>query len=551
MLRLHASFEGFYLMLRKQAPRICFFSAVFLALASALSLYTFSCLFGALNQDEGWYLYAAKCVADGLHPYQDFFYTQAPLMPWFYSAFEALWGRFGVLGGRVFTAVLGFLASLCIAGMAARAVPKERAREAGLVAFGLISCNLYHVYFTTIPKTYALASLLLGAGYLLLTLCFFRDRRSHSRLSRMWALPAGFLIALAAGVRLSMGAVLPVTTLLLLLNYRKSGSAFFWFALGGVIGLLSVFAPVYLAAKDEFIFSQSFHVARGGSDIFMIAGSLSRLVRAYLTQFVLLAALVLSVLFLELKGGAADAPESGDYRYHGEIWPAIWFLSFAAVFGVQMMSPHPYDDYQVPVMGLFSAALAVWVIRLIKLRTHRSVLVLGLILAVNLGSFASPLIQEWFTQGQDRFWVLRKERSDIDELQAAAREITALLEGGKTLLTQDLYLAVEADLRVPRGLEMGPFGYFPDLSDEDAAKYHVLNQSGMHQMLSAAPCEVAAFSGYGLAIRAPVMDQVPHRDYQAFMRELSLNYDFVREIPDFGQHNTLLQILKRRKAIAE
>jgi len=538
-------------MLRKQAPRICFFSAVLLSLTSALLLYAFSALFGSLNQDEGWYLYAAKCVSDGLHPYQDFFYTQAPLMPWFYSAFEGLWGRFGVLGGRIFTAVIGFLASLCMAGMAARAVPKERTREAALIAFGLISCNLYHVYFTTIPKTYALASLFLGSGYLLLTLCFFRDRRSHSRLSRMWALPAGFLIALAAGVRLSLGAVLPVTTLLLLLHYRKSGSAFFWFALGGAIGLLAVFAPVYFSAKDEFIFSQSFHVARGGNDLFLIAGSLSRLARAYLTQFALLGALALSALFLEIKGGAADAEASENSRYHGEIWPSIWFLSFLAVFGVQLMSPHPYDDYQVPVMGLFSAALAVWAIRRLKVQTHRSVLMLGLILSVNLCSFASPLIQEWLTQGQDRFWVLKKESSDIRELQAAARDITALLEGQRRLLTQDLYLAVEADLRVPRGLEMGPFGYFPELSDEDAAKYHVLNKAGMLRMLAAAPCEVAAFSGYGLAIRAPVMDQVPHRDYQAFMRALSLNYDFVREIPDFGQHHTLLQILKRRKPIAE
>lgn len=539
-------------MLRKQAPGICYFSAVFLSLISALLLYTLSALFGNLNQDEGWYLYAAKSVSLGLRPYQDFFYTQAPLMPWVYSAFEGLWGRFGVLGGRVFTAVIGFLASLCIAGMAARAVSPRRSREAALIAFALVSCNLYHVYFTTIPKTYALASLLLGAGYLLLTLCFFRERRSHSRLSRMWALPAGILIALAAGVRISMGAVLPITTLLLLFNFRRSGSAFFWFALGGLIGLLVVFAPVCLYAKDEFIFSQSFHVSRDGYDLFLIAGSLSRLARAYLPQFALLGGLCLSALFLGIKKGAeVDTEETSDSHYHGEMWPLIWFLSFLAVFGVQLMSPHPYDDYQVPVMGLFSASLAVWLVNSFALRTHRSVLTLGLIFVVNLCSFSSPLIQEWFIEGQDRFWVLPKKQSDIAELQAVARDITALLDGSDTILTQDLYLAVEADLRVPAGLEMGPFGYFPDLSDEEAKKYHVLNRTGMRQLLAEAPCEVAAFSGYGLAIQAPVMDRVPYKEHQALMHELSLNYDFVQEILAFGQHNTLLQILKRRKAISE
>ncbi|MFA7171919.1 MAG: hypothetical protein WC340_00655 [Kiritimatiellia bacterium] len=538
-------------MLRKQVPRICCFIAVFSSLISALLLYTFSTLFGNLNQDEGWYLYAAKSAAIGLRPYQDFFYTQAPLMPWIYGAFEGVWGRFGVLGGRVFTAIIGFLASLCIAGMAARSVPQKRSREAALIAFALVACNLYHVYFTTIPKTYALASFFLSAGYFLLTLCFFRERHSYSRLARMWALPAGILIALATGVRISMGVVLPVTTLLLFFSFRRSGSAFFWFALGGLIGLLVVFAPVYLYAKDEFIFSQSFHVSRGGYDLFLIAGSLSRLVRAYLTQFVLLGGLLLRALFLGIKAVDSDMEEDSGPIYHGGIWPLIWFLSFLAAFGFQLMSPHPYDDYQVPVMGLLSAALAVWLVKSIPLRTHCSVVTLGLILMVNLCSFASPLIQEWFTEGQDRFWVLPKKQPDIAELQAVARDVIALLDNTKTILTQDLYLAVEADLRVPSGLEMGPFGYFPDLSDEDAAKYHVLNRQGMRQLLAAAPCEVAAFSGYGLAIQAPVMDRVPHKEYQGLMRELSLNYDFVQEIPAFGQHNTLLQILKRRKAIAE
>ena len=36
---------------------------------------------GGLNQDEGWYLYAANLVAEGRMPYRDFFYTQGPMLP--------------------------------------------------------------------------------------------------------------------------------------------------------------------------------------------------------------------------------------------------------------------------------------------------------------------------------------------------------------------------------------------------------------------------------------------------------------------------------------
>lgn len=540
-------------MLRDRTPKIFFVIAVAVALSSALALYIFSALYGNLNQDEGWYLYAARCVSDGLHPYKDFFYTQAPLMPWFYSWFDGLWAPFGVLGGRVFTAVLGFLSSICIASMAVRAVSRERSHEAGLIAFALVGCNLYHVYFTTIPKTYALASLFLYSGCLVLTFCFLRKRRSHSSMSCMWALPAGMLIALAAGVRLSLGIVLPVITIGLLLNWRKCGSAFFWFALGAFIGLVALFAPVIFSAKDEFIFSQTFHLQRHGTmiDPFLAAGSLSRLIRAYLTQFALFSALVLAWLIVGRGEKISACEEHDGYVYHGEVWPLIWFFAFGAAFVVHITSPHPYDDYQVPVMGLFSAAVAVWGVNALAEKKWRTLLAVGTVVVVNMFSFASPLIQEWFVSRQDRFWVVKKEQTDIAKLQAAARDIKALAEDDNTLLTQDLYLAVEAGMKVPRGLEMGPFGYFPELDDSEAAKYHVFNREGLMNLLSSAPCTVAAFSGYGLAIQAPVMDRVPHAEYQSFITALSKNYDFVQEVPDFGQKSTLLQIFKRRGSVAE
>ena len=552
-MQVNASFYKVGLMLRDRAPKIFFVIAVAVALSSALALYIFSTLYGNLNQDEGWYLYAARCISDGLYPYKDFFYTQAPLMPWFYSLFDGLWAPYGVLGGRVFTAVLGFLSSLCIGAMAVRSVSRERSNEAGLIAFALVGCNLYHSYFTAIPKTYALSSLFLYSGLLVLTFCFLRKRRSHSRMSRMWALPAGFLIALAAATRLSLGIVLPVITIGLLLNWRKCGSAFFWFALGGFIGLAALFAPVIFNAKEEFLFSQSFHVHRDGSSIdpFLAAGSFSRLIRAYLTQFALFAALILAWLIVGCKNISSSCEEHDGYIYHGEVWPLIWFFSFAAAFVVHITSPHPYDDYQVPIMGLLSAAVAVWGVNALSEKKQRILLAVGTVIAVNMCSFASPLVQEWFVSGQDRFWVVRKDQSDIAELQEAARDVKALAEDDDTLLTQDLYLAVEAGMKVPRGLEMGPFGYFPELSDSEAAKYHVFNRKGMMTLLAAAPCDVAAFSGYGLAIQAPVMDRVPHAEYQSFLSELSKNYDFVQEIPDFGQKSTLLQILKRRGSVAE
>ena len=48
---------------------------------------------GGINQDEGWYLYAANLVAEGKVPYRDFAYTQGPVMPFVYSAFARVFSR--------------------------------------------------------------------------------------------------------------------------------------------------------------------------------------------------------------------------------------------------------------------------------------------------------------------------------------------------------------------------------------------------------------------------------------------------------------------------
>ena len=541
-------------MLRAKGHQWCVWIAAALAIGAAFVLYAGAIWFGNLNQDEGWYLYAARAVAEGRMPYRDFFFTQGPVMPHVYGAFVKLWSPHGVLGGRVLTACLGFLGCVLAAGLARRAVPTERAAEAGIIAFALTACNLYHVYFTTIPKTYALASCLLLGGYLMLSLCLSRRKKTRSHMSCMWALPAGILIALAAGTRLSLGALLPVTTLGLLLTCRKTGAAFFWFALGGGVGLALAFGPTLMEAREPFVFSQTFHTARGGHDPFFMAGSLARTVRAYLPAGLLLAALVVFRLFRKPEPVPETAQENGVASaavYRGYIWPWIWLFSFAAVFCLQLASPYPYDDYQVPIMGLLAAALAGWAADGTSSGSLRGRVCLFCVLACMLATFGSPLTQEWLVARQDRFWAVRKTAPDLAQLRLAAREVQSLSDEDGLLLTQDIYLAVEAGMRVPEGLEMGPFSYFPELSDDESARFHVMNAGRLAALLESAPATVAAYSGYGFAIRSPVMDEVPEIERIRFLSLLGKNYDGVREVPDFGQNSTTLQLMKRRTPVGQ
>ncbi|MDD2455658.1 MAG: hypothetical protein PHE10_04930, partial [Kiritimatiellae bacterium] len=52
-----------------------------MAVSAAVAMYAFSVWFGNLNQDEGWYLYAARMVSEGKRPNRDSFFTQGPVMP--------------------------------------------------------------------------------------------------------------------------------------------------------------------------------------------------------------------------------------------------------------------------------------------------------------------------------------------------------------------------------------------------------------------------------------------------------------------------------------
>ena len=472
---------------------------VYLALAAAACavLCAAAVWMGGLNQDEGWYLYAAKLVAEGKIPYRDFFYTQAPAMPFAYAAFAWAWAPGGLLSARAFTLVVGLCGVAFACGIARRLSAPGRRDVAALTTFFLLAVNLYHLYYLAIPKTYALASLFVLAGFYLLV----RGREGGF-------LPAffgGVCLALAAGTRISLGAAIPVVAVALLAMRRRAAFLAFCVGAGGALAL--VYGPFLLdpAARDGLVAAQAYHTARGGSDPVWTVGSLSRLVRWYLPLFVVLG-----------LGGFRTARTLA--------------AAFLAVFAVQMLAPFPYEDYQVPVMGLLAAFAAVnFAGRDGADDSRRLLLVLGLSFAT---AFGSPLLEKWTTNGQDRFWSLKKPQSELAQLRDVAHEIEVLDPGGKTLLTQDLYLAVETGRRVPKGLEMGPFSMMTDAE--------------WRRLILSAECPVAALSGYTFAIEPPTCRERPKGLQTDYWRLLSHNYRLAVREDAFGQNATPLLIFTRK-----
>ena len=480
---------------------------------------------GGLNQDEGWCLYAANLCAEGKVLYRDFFYTQGPGMPNFYKAFTWIWECWGLFGARVFTLTLGFAGLAVAAALARYLAPEGRRGEAALVVFLLLGCNLYHLYYVAIPKTYALASMFVMMGFFLL----FVGKKP------VFPLVAGLALAYAAGTRISLGAILCVVGLWLFCS--RQWKSLLWFCVGGFGGLALVYGPYLLneEARAGLLAAQQYHAARGGFDLVWVVGSVSRLVRWYLPVFIVFGLGVAHAL----KARAVRTEKDERRETRDQMGGGVLLWGFLAVFAVQMLAPFPYEDYQVPIMGLLAVYAAVSFVsrnRTIEQSEQSNnlgtLLVLGLCFA---NSFGSPLLEKWMTNGQDRFWSLKKEKCELAQLRDVAKRIEAQDPGGKTLLTQDLYLAIETGRTVPKGLEMGPFAM---LTDEEWKK--LLTET------APAECKIAALSGYAFAVEPPVCKERSIEKQMEYWTLLKQNYKLVDREEVFGQNATTLLVLKRK-----
>lgn len=512
--------------------------------------------FGELNQDEGWYLYAGRMVAEGQLPFIDFASTQGPVMAFVYAVAWPLVDFCGVLGGRIFTALLGLLATAGAAWLAYRMMlvdskTKDRsgvASVAALMTFVFIGINVYQSYFFVIVKTYALAGLFLVCSFLALSFC--KGSRGY-----LLAFLSGVFMSLAVATRLSAIAVIPAVLLVYIIYIlRGKGDSShlktaIWVAVGALLTGLLVFLPFLIKAPEATLFGLvEYHAGRKSGGLFKVlaykAGFVARLLNVY---FVALGALLVGGLVAWLTKKRVYSAWSPLYMALGAAVAAVTLLHFIAAF--------PYDDYQVMLFPLLSVFLSIFLIRLLSLFTvlrtevkYSPLMVLLLVVFVlnMVAAFASPLIQDWFIGERDRIWWPFKEKSSLAILRETADEMKKGLASDDLLLTQDTYLAVEIGVRVPHGLELGPFSYFPNWPREKTDACHVLNRTTLIELLEEAKAPMAALSGYSFAIGCPEIKELPVQEQVVLWEILERNYELSYTVERFGQAGTQLELFLRK-----
>jgi len=470
-----------------------------------------------------------------------------------------------VMGGRLFTAMLGIVTLLLTARLAGRLARSSSPEASGasdgmvaaLLAAGLLGLNLYHVHFTSMVKTYGAAGLLTVAGVNAIALALHSvEQAGHRMRGALFAALSAGAFGLAAGTRLSAGILLPATWLPLAVFWwrgdtimrRRLLPLLIGMLTGGTLSLGLVLGPFLAAAPQSLAFGLlDYHAARhvGSLPVMLVykAGFLLRLCAFYFPLLVV-GSLGLAGWWYRPVAGRDNAPLP-------RLTVLLW-CGLLAVTLVHLAAPFPYDDYQVFIMPyavLLAAPAGARLLRRLPLPVSGRLAVTACTLALLLAhSLASPLLQAWLVDGRDRIWWPLKSRTDLQGLREAAATIRSLGAGrhDDRLLTQDTYLAVEAGLRVPSGMELGPFCFFPGLDDAQAARLHVLNETRYRDLIAGGRADLAAFSDWGLAIQSPGIEPLAAPLAQRLEDTLQAHYEVVERVDRFGQGGTTLRILRRR-----
>jgi hypothetical protein len=512
------------------------FSAVSVVLFFGASLWH-----STLNQDEGWYLYAARMVFEGKMLYRDFHFAQGPLLPFVYGAIYPLWSNAGVLGGRLLTSFLALMAIGLASATAFRLCRHTHLRHAACITtLWLAGFCVFGVNYLSIVKTYALTALFFSAGALALT--YISGPRES------WAAMAcGIFFASAAGTRFSMGVTLPIVGLSLLFGRRGTYSrwSWCWFGAGSALTLLAIWGPFLITSQEILLFNLAIHGKRDTGNwqtqLLFKAGFAARCVQSFLAPLLVT---LLAIFVNARRKRQATHPLS----------PALMlWLSIGGITLLHFLTPFPYDDYQVPLLPVFTAlaAAALWnglasgfpEDGLAAALTNRRILAL-LIAGILMIAAASPVFETWAIIRQDRLWFTTKHKPDLAALREIGMWIRDRSNEKDELLTWDPYLAVESRRRLPHGFELAPFNFFPELSDADARRIGVLNKNLMLETVKNVQAPIAAISGYAMAIRSPRMEKIEPSDPLAkqVWQTIETRYTPALQIENFGQGHTTLSL---------
>jgi 4-amino-4-deoxy-L-arabinose transferase-like glycosyltransferase len=206
-----------------------------------------------IDGDEGFYLLASRLVTHGQPLYVGFFYPQAPLLPYVYGTFTALFGR-SWMTARLLSGLLSSALATMMFAQVRRATGRMDAGAAAVVLL-LTSCMVLASFPAV--KTYSLASVPLFG-------CFMILARDPIPVKRAAIVAAGVLLGLSVSTRSYLVVVLPVFLGWILFRVEASARprALIAFLGGFVAGILPLIVPFVMYPRETLFDNLGYHAIR-------------------------------------------------------------------------------------------------------------------------------------------------------------------------------------------------------------------------------------------------------------------------------------------------
>ena len=293
-----------------------FLIAVF---AAQILFFGFTARHRFIDGDEGFYLLAARLVLAHKKPYLDFFYTQAPLLPYVY----ALWMKFTQVSwasARLFSALLTALLGTLLCEQVRHLT---RSWLAGLAAVVLFASSTLVFAFFPVAKTFSLAELFLFAAYVVVT--------RFLTLSPRWPVAAGgLLLGLSVDTRSYLLLLAPVFLWWIFRNSEAGvrQAAIRWFLGGFAVGVVPSFY-LFMSSPSAFLFNNlGYHAIRSSEGLVGWWGQ------------------KLAIAVMTFLGG----PEGNGIQYS-----ILFFVTLGFVFSTRLRTYPPRLAFQIAlVLGVIS-----------------------------------------------------------------------------------------------------------------------------------------------------------------------------------------------------
>src|SRR2546426_143069 len=211
-----------------------------------------------IDGDEGLYTTAARLVWEGKTPYRDFFYQQAPLLPYIYSWIWAAHPR-SLLAMRFLSAACGGIAVL-LWGVCLLSV-KRTSLKVAVATFVAVLLNPYWVSWNVVVKTFAVANLLMSVAAICLYAALHSDRAK-------WYFIGGLALGACTSVRSLYGPLIPFVLVWVLFTERQTAKPPYAKTLallaGAAFGLLPMIVS-FVGDPHAFIFNNvQYHGLQAG-----------------------------------------------------------------------------------------------------------------------------------------------------------------------------------------------------------------------------------------------------------------------------------------------